>query len=449
MEDLLVIILAAGEGTRMKSGYNKMIHKLAGEPMLNHVVDKALQLTDDVICVVGHQAEAVRKSVYCQESVEFVEQAEQLGTGDAVWQAKNHLQDHEGDCLVLYGDTPLIKLETLKQLLRNHRNEKAGMSLLTATLNEPTGYGRIFRDENNNIVKIIEEDDTDNDTRKIKEVNAGVYSFDTQLLLSSLKKVDNNNEQNEYYLTDVLDYISEEAALSSHNSSPDEIVGVNDRQALARAEKIIQKRIRRKHMEKGVTLIDPERTYIEKDVNIGRDVIIYPGTVIKKGSKISEGCIIGPNCQLDAAKLAKEVQVKQGSIILNSEIDSGTQIGPYAHLRPGNKVGRKCKVGNFVELKKTRVDKKSKIPHLSYVGDGNIGSGCNIGAGAIFANYDGEDKHKTVLGDEVFIGSNSTLVAPVEIGDGASTGAGSVVTKDVEDNSIVLGVPARFYKKKE
>ena len=449
MEDLMIIILAAGEGTRMNSEYNKMIHELAGKSMLNHVVEKALSLTDNVICVVGHQADKVRKSISAPGKVKFVEQKEQLGTGDAVWQAKDHLQEHEGRCLVLYGDTPLLKIETIKNLLHNHKHAQAGMSLLTANLDDPTGYGRMVRDEDDAIIGIIEEDDTDEKTRQIQEVNAGVYSFNSQLLLTGLKKIDNENNQGEYYLTDVIDYISEKAPLASYNTSPDEIIGINNRQALARAEEIMQNRIKHKHMENGVTLIDPERIHIEKDVVIERDTIIYPGTVIKSGCRIGEGCYIGPNCQLENVNLARNVRVKMGSFIIDSEIASGTRVGPYAHLRPGSKIGEDCKVGNFVELKKTKVAKNSKIPHLSYVGDGIIGSGCNIGAGAIFANYDGENKHETVLGDEVFIGSNSTLVAPVELGDGSSTGAGSVVTKDVEEKSIVMGVPARFYKKKE
>ncbi len=446
MDNLMVIILAAGKGTRMKSKNNKMIHKLAGKSLINHVVDKALQLSDEVICVVGHQAQQV-KNVVDQEKVNFVQQNKQLGTGHAVWQARDYLQAHEGDCLVLYGDTPLITVDTLEKLVQNHKNTQAGMSLLTARISDPAGYGRIVRDKNNIITGIVEEDDADANTAQIKEVNAGVYTFAGELLLEALKQVDNDNEQEEYYLTDTLEYISQKTQLSAHRAAAKEIVGINDREDLAEAERAIQKRINKQHMENGVTLIDPKSTYIETEVEIERDVTIYPGTVIKKGSKIAENCYIGPNCQLQDARLAENVQVKQGSYIIESEIAAGSQIGPYAHVRPGSVVRKNCKIGNFVELKKTRVDRGSKIPHLSYVGDGVIGSGCNIGAGTIFANYDGENKHKTILGERVFIGSNTTLVAPVELGDDSCTGAGSVVTKDVENNSIVMGVPARFYKK--
>ncbi len=448
MDDLMVVILAAGKGTRMQSRYNKMIHKLAGRPLIDHVIEGALDLSDKVVCVVGHQARQVKGSITRCEAVEFVQQDEQKGTAHAVWQAEDYISSHRGQCLILYGDTPLIRQETLMKMIDIHRKREAGMTMLTSRLDDPTGYGRIVRDEEGEIREVVEEHDADDDKASINEINAGIYCYESELLLKSLGLVDNDNAQDEYYLPETIAHIKEVKPLASCRAEPDEIIGINDRQDLARAENILQERIRSLHMKNGVTLIDPERIYIEKDVEIASDVTIYPGTVIRAGSIIGPECYIGPNCQLDQARLGREVEVKQGSFIIASQIGDEVKVGPYAHLRPGNEVGKGAKIGNFVELKKSSIGEESKVPHLSYVGDGSMGRGCNIGAGTIFANYDGENKHRTELGDEVFIGSNTTLVAPVKLGDGASTGAGSVVTDDVEERSVVLGVPARFHKKK-
>ncbi len=449
MTEVLTIILAAGEGTRMKSGRNKVLHKLGGKPMIGHVVELAAGISDRVVCVVGHQAREVKKTASRHAELEFVHQEKQLGTGHAVQQAENYIAEHQGSVLILYGDTPLIKTSTLTGLMAGHRNSSGGMTILTAEMDDPAGYGRIIRDNSGGIKAVVEEHDADPETAAIREVNSGIYCFDSQLLLEALKQLDNDNQQGEYYLPDTMHYISKKAPLIPLKADDSrEILGINDRADLAEAEGILQERIQQKHLTAGVTLLDPSRTYIESGVEIEQDVIIYPGSYLKGSTWIGSGTVIGPICQLDNAEIASDVRVGQGSIILQSRVDSGSTVGPYAYLRPGTEIAESCRIGNFVELKKSRVGRGSKVPHLSYVGNATIGKSCNVGAGTIFANYDGVNKYQTVLEDEVFVGSNTTLVAPVKLGRGSSTGAGSVVTKDVEENSVVLGVPARFYKKK-
>ncbi len=449
MTEVLTIILAAGEGTRMKSSRNKVLHKLGGKPLIGHVVELAAGISEKVVCVVGHQAGKVKKTASRYGELEFVHQEEQLGTGHAVQQAENYIAEHQGPVLILYGDTPLIKNSTLTGLMAEHRSSSAGMTILTAEMDDPAGYGRIVRDSSGGIKAVVEEHDTDPETAVIKEVNSGIYCFNSHLLLTALRQLDNDNQQGEYYLPDTMHFISSKAPLIPLKADDSrEILGINDRADLAEAEGILQERIQQKHLTAGVTLLDPARIYIESGVEIEQDVIIYPGSYLRGSTWIGSGAIIGPNCQLDNAEIASNVRIRQGSIILQSRVDSGSTIGPYAYLRPGTEIAESCRIGNFVELKKSRIGKGSKVPHLSYVGNAIIGKSCNIGAGVIFANYDGENKYQTVLEDKVFVGSNTTLVAPVKMGRRSSTGAGSVVTKDVEENSVVLGVPARFYKKK-
>ena len=448
--DITAIVLAAGKGTRMKSGRNKMLHDISGMAMLEHTLDTAENVADRVVCVVGHQAERVKEAISGREKVDFVRQEEQLGTGHAVKQAESYISGTGDHFLVMYGDTPLLKSETLETLLDSHRSKEAGMSLLTAEVEDPRGYGRILRDERGNIERIVEDSDAGEEISSINEINAGVYIFEGGHLRDVLAGLENDNIQGEYYLTDAPEIIYEETSIaSSRPESIEEILGVNTRSDLARAEEIMQKRVKKYHMNKGVTLKDPDRIYIEKNVEIGRDVTIWPGAVIREGTRIGRQCCIGPNCQLKGAELAEGVNVKQGSFIIQSSVGANTDVGPYAHLRPGNEIAESCRIGNFVEIKKSQVGKASKVPHLSYVGDGIIGEGCNIGAGTIFANYDGEKKHRTELEDGVFVGSNTTLVAPLKLGRKARTGAGSVVTKDVKAKTTVLGVPARFHCKNE
>ncbi|MGM0437623.1 MAG: bifunctional UDP-N-acetylglucosamine diphosphorylase/glucosamine-1-phosphate N-acetyltransferase GlmU [Bacillota bacterium] len=449
MEDLLTIILAAGKGTRMKSDKTKVLHQIAGKEMLKHVIETVEDLNSRIVSVIGYQSEMVKESLNNYD-LNFVKQENQLGTAHAVMQAKDKIKKHDGPVIVLYGDTPLLKSSTLEKMIKKHKKDKAALSVLTAKLDDPTDYGRIIRDEKNEIAKIVEENDATDSEKQITEINSGVYCFDNKLLVEALENINCDNAQNEYYLTDAIDYVKNKGQKVIPVMIDDnrEIVGVNDRKGLAEAEKILRNRINDRLMESGVTIIDPTNTYIDKEVEIGKDTIIYPFTYIEKNTVIGKNTIIGPNNRLVNAQIGSNVELKANCQIWSSEVGSYCTVGPFSYIRPGCKIADKVKVGDFVELKKAQVDEKTKIPHLSYVGDANIGKKTNIGAGTIFANYDGKNKHKTEVGDSVFIGSNSTLVAPVRIGNKATTGAGSVVTKDVDENSVVLGVPARVYSKK-
>lgn len=447
MRNTLVIILAAGMGKRMNSDKIKVLHKIAGKPMINYVLDQAYEISNEVVCVIGHQSEKVKNELNSYKNLSFVYQEEQLGTGHAVMQARNHIKGHKGPVLILYGDTPLLKHETLKNLINKHISKSAGMSVLTSYLDDPTGYGRIIKDENGQLLDIIEEQDANTNIKKINEINTGLYCFSSDLLIAALDNLNNDNNQGEYYLPEAINHIRKSNKIITESADSKEILGVNDREDLANAEYIIRQRINREYMNKGVTLIDPKSTYIEEDVKIEKDVTIYPNTYIKSGTIIKKDVVIESNCLIADTEISESVKIKHGSVILQSTIGENTDVGPYAYLRPQTSIGKGCRIGNFVELKKSSIGNESKVPHLSYVGNAKIGEKCNIGAGTIFANYDGFNKHETVLGDDVFIGSNTTLIAPVKLGNNSKTGAGSVVTKDVEDNSVVLGVPARLYKK--
>ncbi len=449
MEDLLTIILAAGKGTRMKSDKTKVLHQIAGKEMVKHVIETVEDLNSKIVSVIGYQSEKVKDNLN-DYNLDFVKQEKQLGTAHAVMQAKKEIKKHEGPVIVLYGDIPLLKSSTLKKMIKKHKTDKAALSVLTAELDDPTDYGRIVKDKNNEIVKIVEEDDATNIEKEIKEINSGVYCFDSDLLVESLENIDCDNAQNEYYLTDAVDYIKNKG----HKVIPvmiednEEIIGVNDRKGLAEAEKVLRSRINEELMENGVTIIDPATTYIDKEVEIAKDTIIYPFTYIEENTVIGKNSTIGPNNRLVDAKIGSNVELKANCQIWKSVIGDHCIVGPFAYIRPGCKIADQVKVGDFVELKKAQVGEKTKIPHLSYVGDAKIGEKTNIGAGTIFANYDGKNKHKTEIGDSVFIGSNSTLVAPIKVNNRGMTGAGSVVTKDVDEDAVVLGVPARVHSKK-
>jgi len=449
MEDLLTVVLAAGKGTRMKSDKTKVLHQIAGKSMIKHVVETVKDLNSKIVSIIGYQSEMVKKSLK-NYNLSFAIQENQLGTAHAVMQAKTEIKKHNGPVIVLYGDIPLLKTSTLERMINSHQKNKADLSVLTAHVENPTDYGRIVKDDKGEIAKIVEEDDANSEEKKIKEINSGVYCFDSEFLIEALDNIDCDNAQNEYYLTDTVDYINSKKGkiISVMTDDNKEIIGVNDRKGLAESEKIIRNRINEKLMESGVTIIDPSTTYIDKEVEIGRDSIIYPFTYIEKNTIIGKNTTIGPNSRLVNAKIGSNVEIKANCQIWKSEVGSSCTVGPYAYIRPGCKIANKVKVGDFVELKKAEVGKETKIPHLSYVGDAKIGEKSNIGAGTIFANYDGENKHQTEVGDSVFIGSNSTLVAPLKINSGGMTGAGSVVTKDVDENAVVLGVPARVYSKK-
>lgn len=450
MIDLLTIVLAAGQGTRMKSDLTKVLHRLGGKVMVQHVLDNVFCLSKQIVVVVGHQGEEV-KSTLDDERLEFVEQKEQLGTGHAVLQAREFIEDHQGPVLILYGDIPLLTEQTLKRLVTTWERSGAGAAILTAFFDNPHGYGRIIRNNQEQIIRIVEEKDASKEEKQIREINSGVYCFNSKLLAEALDNLDNNNAQGEYYLTDAISYLQAkgEKIIPVVVEDKEEILGINDRINLARAEKVIRRRINEDLMKEGVTIIDPETTYIDSRVEIGHDTVIYPFTFIEGDTRIGSHSIIGPYCRIVNVQIGNNVNLRANCHIIESIIEDETNIGPFVYIRPGCRIAREAKVGDFVELKKATVGRKSKVPHLSYVGDAVIGEGTNIGAGTIFANYDGKHKHKTIVGNSAFIGSNTTLVAPVKVGDRGRTGAGAVVTRDVPEDVTVIGVPARIMKKKE
>lgn len=438
MSERYVIILAAGQGTRMKSKLYKVLHPVCGKPMVEHVIDTVSAVgADQIVTVIGHGAELVKK--HLEGRTDFVLQQEQLGTAHAVSQAKGLLKDKKGTTLVVCGDTPLLKAETLEKLLLHHEAEKAAMTVLTAHMEDPTGYGRVVRNEKGYVERIVEHKDASDEERKIKEINTGTYCFDNELLFSALEKVSNDNAQGEYYLPDVFEILRKEGHIVTAYSTDDfsETIGVNDRVALARAEKIMQKRILEFHMKNGVTIINPDNTYIETDVKIGQDTIIYPGTMIKGKTEIGADCVIGPNSEVENCRIGDGTTIRH-STAFDSVIGSHTQIGPFAHIRPASDIHDHVRIGNFVEIKKSVIGNKSKVSHLSYIGDADIGSDVNVGCGSITVNYDGVNKFKTVIEDGAFIGCNSNLVAPVTVGEGAFIAAGSTITEDVPKNALSI-----------
>ena len=448
MSDLLTIILAAGKGTRMKSDISKVLHQVAGRPMVEHVVMESQNISEknNIVCVVGYQASQV-KEILQQREINFVHQQQQLGTGHAVLQAREYIERHQGPVLVLYGDTPLLRAQTIEKLIARFKNKKAGAAVLTAVLKNPAGYGRIIKNKKKSIIDIVEDSDATEEQQKIKEINSGVYCFDASLLLQALKNIENDNEQQEYYLTDCIKFIKNKGKeiIPVQVEDNEEILGVNSRSDLVRATAVFNQKIIKSHLEAGVTIIDPENTYIDRDVFLGKDSVVYPFTFISGDTRVGQNTVIGPYCKITSSQIGASVELKANCNINDSIIGDNCRIGPFAYIRPGTSLKEGVKVGDFVELKKAEIAEGSKVPHLSYVGDAQIGKKCNIGAGTIFANYDGEKKHQTQIEDESFIGSNTTLVAPVKVKEKGKTGAGAVVTHNVPEGATVIGVPARKY----
>jgi len=433
-----VIVLAAGKGTRMKSKLYKVLHPVCGKPMVRHVIDELKQIgADQIITVVGHGADEVKKEL--KDDSEFVLQEQQLGTAHAVIQAKELLQDKEGLTLVVCGDTPLLKADTIQAMIDYHISNHSTATILTAVAEDPTGYGRVIRNEQGYVEKIVEHKDASDEEKAVKEINAGTYCFDNASLFHALQKVTNNNIQNEYYLPDVIGILKDAGQTVTAFTTNDftEIFGINDRVALAQAEKIMQQRINEKHMRNGVTIIDPDHTYIDATVEIGQDTVIYPGTMVKGNTVIGTDCNIGPNSEILNCDIGNRTSIRQ-SVTHDSKIGSDVQIGPFAHIRPQSLIHDDVRIGNFVEIKKTEFGKKSKASHLSYIGDANVGSNVNIGCGSITVNYDGVKKFKTIIKDGAFIGCNSNLIAPVEIGEGAYVAAGSTITDNVPGDSLSI-----------
>jgi len=434
----MAIILAAGQGKRMKSKLYKVLHPVCGKPMVGHVLDAVRDAScQRTVVVVGHGAEAVKAAL--GETVEYALQAEQLGTGHAVLQAESLLGQEEGLTVVTYGDTPLVTAETIKELIAYHLEKGAAATILTADVPDPSGLGRIIRGEDGNVLKIVEQKDCSPEEAAVREINTGTYCFDNRKLFSALAEVTNDNAQGEYYATDVIGILQGrgERIAASLCKDPNEGTGVNDRIALGEAERLMRERINAAHQANGVTIIDPANTYIEASVTIGADTIVYPGTHLRGATSIGSDCVIGPSADLKDTVVGDGSTIRQ-SVAEGAVLSEECNVGPFAYLRPGTKLGSRVKVGDFVEIKNATVGDDSKVPHLSYVGDAIVGSGVNIGCGAITANYDGYNKSVTEIGDNVFIGSNSNLIAPVKIGNGSYVVAGSTITHNVPDNDVAI-----------
>lgn len=438
MGTLAAVILAAGQGTRMKSRTPKVLHTLAGRPLLQYVIDSARALeANPIVIVVGHKGEAVQAAIDADDLV-FVKQEPQLGTGHAVTFASPILRDHAGEVLILYGDVPLLGEGTVRGLVEHHRAKGVSLTTLVAHLSNPPSYGRVLRDPKGRVLRVVEERDATVDEKRIQEVNAGTYCADRKALFKALKALDRNNAKGEYYLTDVVAGLAPGGVGTFEVSSPDEILGINDRVDLARAEEIVQWRIREYWMREGVTLQAPSTTYLAADAEIGRDTVLEPQVILRGHTRIGEGCQIGTGCVIEDSALENGVTVKPHSVVIQSHVACGATIGPFAHLRIGSDVGVEARIGNFVELKRTRVGRGSMACHLTYLGDSEIGKGVNIGAGSITCNNDGVRKHRTVIEDGAFIGSNTELVAPVRVGKDAVVGAGSTITKDVPPGGLAV-----------
>jgi len=443
---LVSLILAAGKGTRMKSDLPKVVHKVNGIPMVKKIMNILEELNvEKNILILGHKKEVVLKSI--GEEKIYVVQNEQLGTGHAVMMAKDMLKDYDGDVMVVCGDTPLLKVETLKKLYAKHIATKATTTILTSIYENPFGYGRIVK-KNGLVRSIVEQKEANFEIQSIKEVNAGVYVFNNKKLFEALSKMDNNNAQKEYYLTDVIKIQVEEQELveSFILEDNEEILGVNSKIQLAQAEKILRVRKNITLMEEGVILIDPQATYIEESVKIGKDTIIHPGVVLQGKTIIGENNEILGNTRIIDSLIGENVKI-DSSVIEESTIESKVTIGPFAHIRPKTYLKEEVHIGNFVETKKTTLEKGVKVGHLTYLGDAEIGEYTNIGAGTITCNYDGVNKHKTIIGKNVFIGSDTELVAPINIGDSAVIGAGSVITKNVPARALAVARGKQFIKK--
>lgn len=438
MTHTIAVIMAAGEGTRMKSELPKVLHKICGKTMVEYVIRAMEEVcTQSPILVIGHGAADVQE--YFKDRVRYAFQGQPLGTGHAVMIAKDALVGKEGYVLITAGDMPLVTGDTVKRLIQFTKDNEYAAVALTANMQDPTGYGRIIRNHEGTIQRIVEHKDASDEEKMIREINASLYCFSIVSLLSTLERINNTNTQGEYYLTDALGILVSDGckvgALQIEDAT--EIMGINNRVQLAEATWLMRKRINERHMMNGVTILDPASTYIDQDVIIERDTMIYPGNVLENATCIGQNCILYPNNRVVDSRIEQGVSL-QSSVIISSDIGEYTTVGPYAYIRPGSKIDRNVRIGDFVEIKNSTIGERSKVSHLTYVGDGSIGKDCNIGCGVVFVNYDGAKKHKTTVGDHVFVGCNVNLVAPVEIEDGAYIAAGSTVTAKVPRNALCI-----------
>ncbi len=440
MSPLAVMILAAGKGKRMKSNVAKVLHPIAGEPMLSYPIELARNLHPQrLVVVVGTQRELVRQR-FSAPDLAFVDQEKQLGTGHAALVASSSLQDFQGTVLILCGDVPLLTEETVKRFCQFHKKGKATLSVLTTRLQDPHGYGRIIRGAGGQIQTIVEDKDLKAGEEKIQEINTGIYCVESGFLFSSLLSLSNKNVQKEYYLTDIVEKANSlgKKALACLTENSLEVMGINSRLDLAKANQLMYQRIAERHMLEGVTLMAPQTIFIDGKVKIGRDTIIYPNCFLFGKTSLGEGCVVEPGCKIVDSRVGSFVNIKAYSVITESQIEKRVEVGPFAHLRPQTLLKEGSKIGNFVEVKKSVVGKGTKANHLSYIGDTTLGEKVNVGAGTITCNYDGHKKHPTIIENGVFIGSNTALVAPIKIGRNARIGAGSTITKEVEPDTLAV-----------
>ena len=439
MQETVAVILAAGKGTRMKSALPKVLHAVGGKSMLRHVMTAAEQAgAKRMLVVVGFGGDKVQAEIGA--AAEFVLQAEQLVTGHAMMQVQPVLAGFSGTILLLCGDTPLLTGQALLDLVAAHQQSGAAATVLTAKPADATGYGRILRDESGQVLGIVEQKDATAEQKQIGEINTGIYCFEAAPLFAALAGLTCNNAQKEYYLTDVLAILAQagQQVGAVEVSDFQETLGINSRLQLAEAEAILRRRKLVELMDSGVTVMDPASTFVDASVSVGEDTVLYPFTWLEGETTIGRDCRIGPNSRISDSQLGDAVTL-HFSYAHECKIAGGVSVGPYVHLRPDTELAAGVKVGNFVEIKNSRVGVGSKLPHLSYIGDADIGSGVNIGCGTITVNYDGKKKHRTVVGDTAFVGCNSNLVAPVSVGSGAYIAAGSTITKDVPDGALGVG----------
>ncbi len=447
MTEKYAVILAAGQGTRMKSKLYKVLHPVCGKAMVDHVLTQLERVgIDQIVTVVGHGADQVKQLL--GDRTTYALQAEQLGTGHAVMRAEDVLGQKDGITLVTCGDTPLFTAETFKQLFAYHEQQGAAATVLTAHTDQPFGYGRIIRDAAGTVAKIVEQKDATPEEAAVQEINTGVYCFNNRELFAALHQLSNDNAQGEYYLTDVIGILKQAGKQVGAFQMDDftESMGVNDRVALANATRVMQQRINTRHMQNGVTMIDPATTYIDADVQIGNDTVIEPGVVLKGKTSIGSDCVIGAHSEIRDSVIEDGVTVT-ASFLENAVMHKDSNIGPYSHLRPKAEIGVGVHIGNFCEVKNAQIGQNTKVGHLTYVGDATLGKEINIGCGTVFVNYDGMNKHHTNVGDYSFIGSGSNIIAPVEIGDHAYVAAGSTITDDVAPHDMGIARGRQVNKK--
>jgi bifunctional UDP-N-acetylglucosamine pyrophosphorylase/glucosamine-1-phosphate N-acetyltransferase len=439
--EVCAVVMAAGQGTRMRSDLPKMLHSLGGLPMVGHVLELCRRLgVKRTLVVIGHQADRVREALAAYP-VEFILQAEQRGTAHAVLQTEEALRGVVGEVLVLNGDVPLLSDELVGRLLATHAKARAVATVVTTRLANPTGYGRVLRDSRGAFRGIVEEVEATAAQRRVREINTGIYCFDAARLFAALHKVRPSAVKGELYLPEVLPILMKARGRIATVLAEDsrEVLGINTRAELAEAYGILRRRVVEGLMESGVTCLDPATTHVSVLATVGRDTVLYPQVQLEGRTRIGEGCTVHAGCRIRDSEIGNRVTVLDGCVILEAEIADECAIGPYAHLRPGNRIRRKVKIGNFVEVKKSVIGEGSKVPHLTYMGDSTVGERVNVGAGTITCNYDGFGKHQTIIEDEAFIGSNSCLVAPVRIGRGAYVAAGSTITQEVPPDALAFG----------